>query len=99
MEIFDRLDCAAVNLCGFLNLAALNARRADADALGTALDNRAHRLQIDVPPALRHIVGMADAVAELRPAPAQITYLRHVNESPCEWNLQFINSEIQPQPV
>src|SRR5581483_8891466 len=51
-----------------LNLAIADARRANADALSGALHQRANRLQVHVPTAFRYIVGMADAVAELRTA-------------------------------
>jgi hypothetical protein len=60
-----------------LDFAASDAGRAHTQALGSAFDHRANRLQIEVPAALGHVVGVADAVAELRPTTADITYSRH----------------------
>jgi hypothetical protein len=34
-------------------------------------------LQVEVPAALGHVVGVADFIAELRPAAAHFTYSRH----------------------
>jgi len=64
----------------FLHFAITNAGRAGADAAGSAVYQRANILQVDVPAALGHIVGVADAVAELGPSPAHFTYLSHKTE-------------------
>ena len=69
-------------LGGLLYFAVLDAGSASSDPLSVAVHDSPNRLQIDIPSALRHIVRMADAVAELRPAPAHVTYLRHDNDSP-----------------
>jgi len=60
-----------------LHFAAADAGSAHAQALGGALDNRANRLQIEVPAALGHVVGVTDAVPELRAAATNVTYFRH----------------------
>lgn len=62
-----------------LDFAGLDAAGADADALGIAIDERFHRLQVYVPAPLRHIVRVGNVVAELRPLAANITYLCHLN--------------------
>lgn len=55
-------------LCGFLDFTGPDAGRANAETAAGAVYNRAHTLQVQVPAALGNIVGVADAVAELRPA-------------------------------
>jgi hypothetical protein len=60
-----------------LNFAAADAGRADAQALGGAFDYGSNRLQVQVPAALGHVVGVADAVPELWAATANVTYSRH----------------------
>ena len=42
-----------------------------------AINECANALQVEIPAALGHIVGVADAVTELRAAPANFTYFRH----------------------
>ncbi len=69
-----------VSLGGFLNFAAADAGGADAHALRTAFHQRPNGLQIYIPATLRHVVGMADAVAELRPAVADFTFFCHKTE-------------------
>jgi len=68
-------------LRGFLNFAVLNAIRAHFNALRSARDHRVHLLQVDIPPALRHIVRVADPVSELGAAPTKITHFRHCLQS------------------
>ena len=65
-------------LSRFYDLAVLNARCAGANPLGSALHDRMHRLQIDIPAPLRQIVSMAHPVTELGAAPANITHFRHL---------------------
>ena len=43
------------------------------NALTCAFNQRMHGLQIDVPATLRHVVGMADAMPELRTTAADFT--------------------------
>jgi|SRR5260370_31999316 len=64
-------------LSGFLNFAVANAGGADANTLGRAVHDGVYGLQVHVPAALRHIVGVADPAAEPGPAPANFTYFRH----------------------
>ena len=61
----------------FDDFAALEAARADANALANALHLGVNRTQIDVPAPLSHIVGVADVISELRPFAADFTYLCH----------------------
>ena len=58
----------------FLNLAVADAGRAHANALTATLNEGVHSLQIQIPAALGHIVGVADAMPELRSATAHFTY-------------------------
>jgi hypothetical protein len=72
---------AGVTVLGYLlDFAVTDAGRAHADALSGAFDHCPHRLQIDVPAALGHIVGVADAAAELRPASTDIANSCHKTE-------------------
>jgi hypothetical protein len=64
----------------FLNFAVPNTRRADPQSLSGALDQGAHRLQVDIPAALGDVMSVADAVAKLRPATAYIANLCHKTE-------------------
>lgn len=61
----------------FLHLAGANAGRADPNPLSGAVDKRMHRLQIQVPAALTDIMGMTDAMPELRSPTADLTGLCH----------------------
>ena len=60
-----------------MNLAAANAGGADANALARTFDECVHGLQIHVPAALRHVVGMTDAMPELRTTAANFTNFCH----------------------
>src|SRR5579863_4260622 len=61
------------------NFASLDAAGAHANALGIAIDQRLHCLQVDVPAPLRYVVRVRNVVAKLRPFAANITYLCHFN--------------------
>ena len=50
----------------FLNFTVADARCAGAQALMRSVHQRTHGLNIDVPAAVAHIVGMADLMPELR---------------------------------
>src|SRR5579864_808259 len=84
-KIFLRLACKLPNcpitnyqICsGFLHFSAAQAGSADADALGGAFDLRVHRAEIDLPPPLGHVVGVADVISKLRPLAADFAYLCH----------------------
>jgi hypothetical protein len=62
---------------GFYHFAAAQAGRAHTNALGRAANFRAHGAQVYVPASFADIVRVADIVPELRPLPANITYLCH----------------------
>ena len=66
-----------LNLSGFLNFSALNARRADANALGRTFDHCVYGLQIQIPAPLGDIVGVANAVSKPRAALTDFTHFRH----------------------
>jgi hypothetical protein len=71
-------------LRGLLNFSALDARRADANALGCALDHRVYGLQIQIPAPLGDIVGVADTVSEPRAALTDFTHFRHIRSPAVE---------------
>src|ERR1700730_18325291 len=93
--------CLAVFLASgcFLDLTALDARSANTDALSRAVYQRAHGLQVDVPPALGYVVRVADPVAELRPTPADITYFRHSPHAPLGGSLSLAASGSRSQAI
>jgi hypothetical protein len=62
---------------GFLNLARTNARRANPQTPACAIYQRAHLLQVQIPAALGDIVGMTDAVPELRTSAAYLANSCH----------------------
>jgi len=72
------LRCARLRLRRLLNFAALDARRADAKALGSALDHCVYGLQVQIPAPLGDIVGVADAVSKPRAALTDFTHFRHI---------------------
>jgi hypothetical protein len=61
----------------FDDFAAAQAGSTHADALGSALHLGVHRTQIDVPPPLGDIVGVADVISKLRPLAAYFANLCH----------------------
>src|ERR1035441_3014540 len=65
------------NLRSLLNLVRPDAGRARPQPSTGPIHNRAHALQVDVPAALGHVMGVADLIAELRPAAAYVAYLCH----------------------
>jgi hypothetical protein len=66
----------------FLDFAVANARRAYFNALSSALDNGMNTLQVQIPPSLGDIVGVADATPELRPTATDFTNFCHKNTPP-----------------
>ena len=60
-----------------LNLAGFDAGCADAQALAGAVDHRADTLQVQIPAALRDIMGVADPMTELGPTAADFTNSCH----------------------
>jgi len=75
-------------LRGLLNFTGTNARSARTYAPAGAIDYRADRLQIQVPAPLCDVVGVTDAVAELRSTSAYIANFCHKNN-----NLQEFDSK------
>jgi hypothetical protein len=67
----------ANTLSGFYYLAGLQAAGANPNPLSPAFHQRTHRLEIGIEAAPGAIVGVADAIAELRPFAAYITALGH----------------------
>src|ERR1039457_243020 len=60
---------------------------------------RANALQVDVPAALGHVMGVADLIAELRPAAAYVAYLCHkTGISPLLQNAIIPVGLTDPQP-
>ena len=70
-------DESTAGLGGFLDFTVANARGTGANPLVAALDYRTDGLQVQIPTALSHVVRVADFVAELRSATADITYFGH----------------------
>src|SRR5207237_10257675 len=62
---------------GLGHLARAEAARADAQAALDAPHHRADALEVGIEPPVRHVVGVADAVAGHRPLPADLTTLSH----------------------
>jgi hypothetical protein len=69
-----------MTLRGFLDLTRADAGCAYAQTLGSAVDYCVDRLQIQIPAALADIMGVTDAVAKLRAAPAHIANSCHVTK-------------------
>ena len=67
------------------DLAGFQAARAHSHPLHLALHQPAQRHQIDQPAALRHVVRVADLVADGRTLPADITALSHAESPGYEW--------------
>ena len=70
--------------------AVADARRAYLDAFTGALDHGMNTLQVQIPPSLGDIVGVADATPELRPAATDFTNFCHRNTlslSSPEWEI------------
>jgi hypothetical protein len=76
-----------VRLLGLDDFAAAQARGADAQLLGGALDARPHRTQVHIPPPPAHVMGVTDLVPELRPLAADITNLCHFRS---RWSLRKV---------
>ena len=76
-----KLSACRRKLC-FYNLTAAQAGSTDADALSLSTNFGVYRTQVDVPAPLGDIVGVADAVAELRTAATNFANFRHKQNSP-----------------
>ena len=71
----------------FLDFAGADTGSADAQPLAGAVDKRANGLQVHVPAAFSDIMGVADAVPELRAAATNFAYFRHSTEISLRLNL------------
>lgn len=63
----------------FLDFAVANAGRTHSYALSGAFDQGVNALQVQIPAALAHVMGMTDAMPELRPAATDLTNFCHKN--------------------
>ena len=70
-------EAAVVSVDGFGDFAGFDAARADAEALGGAINERFDDLQVDVPAATGDVVGVRDVIAEARTFAANIASLCH----------------------
>jgi hypothetical protein len=89
-------------LRGFLNFAALDARRADANTLGRARDNCMYGLQVQIPTPFRYIVGVADTVSEPRATLTDFTHFRHIGlllKDSYELSTPIISLFTRPEPA
>lgn len=64
-------------LSGFYNLAAFDTAGANLDTFASAVDQRAHVLQIWVEAAASSVICVGNIVAELRALAAKITTISH----------------------
>ncbi len=69
-----------IPLRGLLDLPVTNAGRTHPHPLSHPVDNRADRLQVDVPAALGQVMGVTDSMAELGTPAANIANSCHVAE-------------------
>lgn len=60
-----------------LHFTVADAGRANSYALARTLNDSMNSLKIQIPATLGHVVGVADAMPELRSATANFTYFRH----------------------
>jgi hypothetical protein len=67
-------------LSDLLNFTVADAGGADPQPSTGAFDQRANRLQVQVPPAFRDIVSVADAVPELGTPATDFASFRHDTE-------------------
>jgi hypothetical protein len=74
---FATINFKVGGLGSFLNLAGADARRANPDLLPHARHDRAHALQVWIPPAPPGVVCVADYVSVMRPFAAEITLQCH----------------------
>lgn len=77
-----------VRLRSLLNFAGTNTRGTNAEAAAGAIHQRANRLQIHIPAALRNIMGVADPITELRALSTNFANLCHA-KSPDELNTNY----------
>jgi hypothetical protein len=85
------------------DFAAAQAGRANPNALVCLADLGMYRPQIDVPPALRHVMRVADVISELRLLAAHCTHLSHhllQRRIELEVKLDFTGFEVfSPNPL
>ena len=63
----------------FLNFAVPDTGGTDADTFTSAVHESMDGLEVEIPTTLAHIVGVADAMPELRSATADVTNFSHRN--------------------
>ena len=63
-----------------MDFAVPNAGRADLHPFARALDEGAHRLEVNVPATFGDVMSVTDTVTKLRPATAYFANLRHKTE-------------------
>jgi hypothetical protein len=66
-----------LGLCDLLNLTVADAGSAGAKTLVRSVDDSAHGLNVDVPAAVAHVMGVTDLMPELRAFAAYFTYSCH----------------------
>ena len=66
----------------FLHFAVTDARRAYLNPLAGTLYLGMNTLQVQIPPSLGNVMGVADATPELRPAATDFTNFCHKNTPP-----------------
>jgi hypothetical protein len=64
-----------------LHFAVTDAGRANFDALAGTFDQCMNTLQVQIPTTLRHVMGVADAIPELRATTADFTSFCHKTHS------------------
>ena len=84
---------------GFLNPAVADAGGARTKTLGSSVHDGTHELKVHVPAPLRHVMGVTDAVAELRTLPTDFTNSCHCRGTPSKMvQNQFSNRAVLLQP-
>jgi hypothetical protein len=76
-ELSGGCDVFGAACDGLLDFAVTNAGSTNAQAFASAFDNCMNGLQIQVPATFRDVVGVADAMTELRSTTAYFTNFGH----------------------
>lgn len=76
-----KLQFRLTELCqrSFLDFAVADAGRTHSYAFPGTFDESVNALQVQIPAALAHVMGMTDAMPELRPAATDFTNFCHKN--------------------
>src|SRR6266481_5159298 len=78
-------------LSDLLDLVRPDTGRTDAHALAGAVHQGPHRLQVQVPPAVGDVMGVADLVAELGAAATYFANSCHKTEISLDSKINYIN--------